>query len=101
MPSIRDHPARSEEHNDVLQAESDGSQPLDTLTDDGETRTYFWTVAGPRVKLSVPNEESFPIPLEDIHVVRRTNTTLDVLLGSRVDDCWNVDGGPVTRRSQY
>ena len=43
--SIRDHPARGEEHNDVLQAECDGSHPLDTLTDDGVVRTDFWTVA--------------------------------------------------------
>ena len=26
-------------------------------------------------------------------VARRTNTTKDVLLESRIDDCWNVDGG--------
>ena len=29
--SIRDHPARGEDHNDVLQGESDVSQPSDTL----------------------------------------------------------------------
>ena len=46
----------------------------------------------PRVKLSVPNEESFPITPQYIDVVRRTNTTLDVLLESRTDDYWNVDG---------
>ena len=28
-----------------------------------------------------------------MHVFRRTNTTLRVLLESRVDDDWNVDGG--------
>ena len=109
--SMKDHLAQGEEHNDVPQGESDGSQSSDTLTDDSEARNdFFWTIAGnyiyrhhvePRVKLHVLNEASFPIPLEYIDVVRRTNTTLDVLLGSRVDDCWNVDGGPVTRRSQY
>ena len=31
-------------------------------------------------------------PLKYIDVVRRTNTTLDVLLESRTDDDWNVDG---------
>ena len=51
--SIQEHPARGEEHNDVLQGESDGSQP------------------------SVPNEGSFPLPL---------NRTLDVLLRNRLDD---------------
>ena len=28
-----------------------------------------------------------------IDVVRRTNATLDVLLESRIDDYWNIDGG--------
>ena len=46
----------------------------------------------PRVKLYVPKEESFPIPLEYIDVTRATNTTLDLLLDSRMDDNWNVDG---------
>ena len=36
----------SEEHNDVLQEESDGSQPLDTLTDDGEVRNDCWSIEG-------------------------------------------------------
>ena len=79
----------NEEHDGDLHGESDGSQPFDTLTDDSEARNDFWTIAGnyvsrhhvePRVKLYVPNEESFPTPLENIDVVRRTNTTLDVLL---------------------
>ena len=60
----------------------------------------FWTIAGngicrhhvePGVKLYVLKEE-FPIPLRDIDVVRRTNTILDVLLESRIDDSWNVEG---------
>ena len=38
---IQDHPARGEEHNDVLQAESGGSPPSDTLADDGEARNDF------------------------------------------------------------
>ena len=37
--------------------------------------------------------ESFPIPLGYIDVARRTNTTLDVLLESRLDDWRNNDGG--------
>ena len=98
--SIQDHPARGEEHNGVPRGESDGSQPSDTLTDDGEARNDVRTTAGnysyrrhvePRVKLHVP-KEGFPIPLQYFDVVRRTNTTLDVLLESRVDDYLNVDG---------
>ena len=109
--SIRDHPARGEEHKDVLQGESDGSQPLDTMTDDSEARNDFWSNAGnyiyrhhgePRVKLYVPKEESFPLPFEYIDLVSRTNTTLDVLLESRIDDYWNVDGdGPLSPSSRY
>ena len=40
----------------------------------------------------MPKEGSFPIPLKNIDVVRRANTTLDVLLESHTDDYWNVDG---------
>ena len=39
--STRDDLARDQQQNDVLQGESDGSQPLDTLTDDGEARNDF------------------------------------------------------------
>ena len=98
--SIQDYPAQGDEHNGVPHGESDGSQPSDTLTDDSEARNDVWTIAGnyihrrhvePRVKLHVP-KEGFPIPLRFFDVVRRTNTTLDVLLESRVDDYLNVDG---------
>ena len=52
-------------------------------------------------------EDPFPIPLKYIDVVRRTKTTVDVLLDSRIADHWNVDGGmersygPVSRSSQH
>ena len=66
---IQDHPAQGEEHNEVLQRESDGSQPTDQQVDDVEVRHDFWRNSGshiyrhhvaPRVKLCVPNEGSFP-----------------------------------------
>ena len=41
----------------------------------------------------MPTEETFPTPLEYIDVVRRTNAAFDVLLGDRIDNCWNVDCG--------
>ena len=75
----------------VLQGESDGSQPLDQQAEDVEARNDFWSISGnhiyrhhvePRVKLC----ESFPLPLQYVEVVMRTNTTLDVLLESRSDD---------------
>ena len=34
------------EHNDVLQGESDKSQPSDSLTEDGKARKDFWAIAG-------------------------------------------------------
>ena len=41
----------------------------------------------------MPKERSLPLPLKYFDVVRRTNTTLDVLLESCMDDYRNVDGG--------
>ena len=61
----------------------------------------FWSISGnhiyrrhvePRVKRYEPNAVSFLIPLNYIDVVRRSNMTLDVLLESRTDDDWNIDG---------
>ena len=46
-----------------------------------------------RVKLYVPTEESFPIPLKYIDVSRTTDKTLDVMLEKQIDDYWNVDEG--------
>ena len=46
----------------------------------------------PRLQLYVPKEESFPIPLKYIHVIRSTNTDLDVAQEKQFDDRWNVDG---------
>ena len=39
----------------------------------------------------MPKEESFPIPLKYVVVIRTTHTNLDVLEERRIDDCWNVD----------
>ena len=54
----------------------------------------------PRVNLYVLNEGSVRIPLKYIDVVKRTCTTLDVFLESRIDDYWNVDGGRELRHGQ-
>ena len=37
---------RAKNTTDDLQGESDGSQPSDTLTGDGEVSNDFWTMAG-------------------------------------------------------
>ena len=90
-----DHPERGEEHSDVLQRESDRSQPSDQETDDVEARSDFWSTSGNhnyrhhvelRVNLYVPNEG-----LKYIDVVRRKILTLDERLECRIDNDWNAD----------
>ena len=90
---IRDRPERGEEQK-VLRGESDGlSSPTplqdDSTLDDAEDKRDFWSITGdfiyrhhvePRVKLYMPRQESFLIPLKYIDVTRNTHTSLDVLL---------------------
>ena len=90
---IMDRPERGEEQ-EVFRGESDGlsyPNPLqdDSTRDDAEAKNDFWFLTGDfiyrhhvetRVKLYVPREESFLIPLKYIHVARNTHTSLDVLL---------------------
>ena len=73
----------------------------DSTRDDVGAKNDFCSITGdficrhhvePRVKLYVPREESFPIPLKYIDVTRNTHTSLDVLLEKTIDDYWNVDG---------
>ena len=87
-----------------LRGESDGSSSTprqDSSGFDGEAKNDFRSNSGdftcrqnvePRVKLYVPNEESFLIPLKHIDVTRTTDTTLDVMLEKSIDDYWNVGG---------
>ena len=49
-------------------------------------------ITADRVQLFVPKEESFPIPLKYIDVIRSIHTDLDVAQEKRIDDYWNVDG---------
>ena len=67
----------------------------------GEARNDFWSIAGnfiyrhhveTKVKLYSPREESFPIPLKYTDVSRTTQTNLDVMQESRMDDYWNIEG---------
>ena len=100
---IRDRPDRGEEQGN-LQGASDGSSSTsrqDSSWYDGEAKCDFRSISEdftyrhhvePRVKLYMPREESFPIPLKYIDVTRNTNTSLDVMLEKRIDDYWNVDG---------
>ena len=72
---------------DNLSGESQGDrEEFQTETkDDAEAREDFWSIQGdfiyrhhiePRVQLYVPQEESFPIPLKYIVVIRSTHTDL-------------------------
>ena len=114
--SIRDSPDRGEEQ-DNLRGESDGSSSTprqDSSWYDGEAQSDSWSISGGsicrhhvelRVKLYVPTEELFSIPLQYIDVTRNTDTTLDVMSEKPVQDHWNVDGermhGQVSRDSLY
>ena len=73
----------------------------DSTRDDEEAKNDFWTITGefihrhhvvPRVKLYVPQEETFPIPTKYIDVTRTTHTSFDVLMEKHMEDFWNVDG---------
>ena len=73
----------------------------DSTRDDAEARNDFWSMSGnfiylhhvePRVKLYMPKEESFPIPMKYIDVTRTTCTSLDVMLEKQIEYHWNVDG---------
>ena len=100
---IRDHPIRGEGQRDFL-GESEGSlpPPHDSFPDAGEAINDFWSMSGnfiyrhhvePRVKLYLPRQESFPIPLKYIDVSRTTLTNLDVMLESRIDDFFVISMG--------
>ena len=94
-----DHSERGEEQV-VFRGESDGLSsptPLQdgSTRDDAEAKHDFCPLRevsfnvitwNPRVKLYVPKEESFPIPLNHIDVARTTHTSLDSLLEQQMDD---------------
>ena len=69
--------------------------------DELEAEYDFWSISGSfisrnhfqeRQKLHVPQEVSLLIPLKQVDVIRRTNTTLDVLRECQIDH-WNVNDG--------
>ena len=105
-------PPCTREHNDVPQGQSDGSQPLDKLTNDNEARNDFWSIEGKHICLHLFEPGVQLLCGKKNHsyvgVVMRTKTSLDFLLESRIDAYWNVDSDPdlyrnhgrVPRRSQ-
>ena len=69
---MRDQLASSEDLRGDLQGSLEKPQPVNETWDDAETRTDFWSIEGDftyrhhvesRVQLSVPKEDTFPIPL--------------------------------------
>ena len=46
----------------------------------------------PESNCTCPTEESFPMPLKYIEVTRTTDTTLDVMSETHIDDWGHVDG---------
>ena len=94
------------EEQEILQGKSDEldspTQIQDGSTrDDEEAINDFWTITGEiiyrhyvvlRVKLYMPQEETFPIPTKYIDATRTTYTSLDVLLEQRIEDYRNVGG---------
>ena len=88
----REQPVWSEDLSGELQGETEGPQPTES-NDDAEARKDFRSIQGdficqhhiePQVKLKVPKEESFPIPLKYIDVTRATYANLDVLQEKRI-----------------
>ena len=101
QPTLRrEHTVRRENLSGESQGDREESHSEETK-DEAETQEDFWSIQGdfihrhhiePRVQLYVPKEESFPIPLKYIDVIRSTHTDLDVAQEKRIDDNWNVDG---------
>ena len=76
------------------QSDSEELEPT-VPAEDVETRNDCWTVQGdfmyrhhiePRVRISLPKEETLPIPLKYIDVTRSTHTDLDVMQQKSIDD---------------
>ena len=100
---IRDSPDRGEEQGN-LRGESDWSFSTPRQYSScfvGESKSDQWSISGdfiyrhhvePWVKLYVPTEESFPIPLKYIDVTRTADTILEVMSETHIDAYWNVDG---------
>ena len=95
---IQDHPAQSQEPHDVLPAslnhQTSRHMTLKTEMISGVfLGVMFIVITFNQGSNFVPNEGSLPMPNKLIDVIGLTSTTMDVLLESRIDDYWNVDGG--------
>ena len=59
---------------------------------DGDRQHKDSSTSSPENGTNNSREESFPIPLTYIDVIRSTHTDLHVAQEKRIDDYWNVDG---------
>ena len=86
---------RTRGEQEILQGQENSTR------DEQEAKSDFWSITGefisrhhvvPRVKLYVPREETFPIPLKYIDVATTTGTFLDILLGQimKITGTWMV-----------
>ena len=95
----RERPERGDEQENLQRKSDELDSPTqlqdDSTRDDEEAKSDFWTITGefiyrhhvePRVKLYVPREETFPIPVEYIDVTRTTCTSLDFMLEKQIED---------------
>ena len=57
-----------------------------------QENSFIVITLNPRVKLYMPKERSFPIPINYIDVTRTTLSSPDVLLEKNIEDHWNEDG---------
>ena len=99
----QERPERGEEQ-EILQSKADElDSPTqlqdDSTRDDEEAKNDFWTITRefiyrhvvPRVKLYVPRDGTFLIPMKYIDVARTTFSSLDVMLeehGEKLSDAW-------------
>ena len=97
----RNLPSHGEEHHYDLQGEAEEPDQAQQQSENNiEAGDDIWSVSGscihrhhvqPRIKLNVSKEGLFPIPFKYMDFVRRTNTTLEVLMESRVERRWLPD----------
>ena len=98
----RGHSGHGEGHRSAHQGEADdpplqNSKKYNMTWKPGTRSGVFWEFLFPssrstRSKVLCAERKVIPNPAQKIDVVKRTNTTLDVLQESQIDDFWSVDG---------
>ena len=93
--TVRRENVSGESHDDREEFRSEETK------DDAGIHKDLWSIQGDfiyrhhvelGVELYVPKQDSFPIPLKYIDVMKSTHTDLDFAQEKRIDDYCNVDG---------